>query len=214
MLKTNLNALHGTDGYARGNSLAGNTKGRAAAFNATRNNFGLFLLDKDEEFEQLQIGVGGLVDILQQQAEFLSLFLRLPISELFGQAPRGMNATGEYDANKFNNLIHTLQEHKLRPVLEYLFKIIMLDEFGEIDEEINFEFVPLGELNETTQSQLKNDKVNRATALVNGGMAEGTAMMELLVEDPDLDLGDYDISANNQIDLGYEDEETQEETTE
>lgn len=207
ILKTNLNALHGTDAYAKTNSLAGNTKGRAGAFNAMRNNFGLFMLDKDEEFNQIQINTSGLVDILQQQGEFLSLFTRIPVSKLFGQAPRGMNATGEYDANQFNDLIHSIQEAKLRPILDYCIKILMLDLWGEIDEELHFDFVPLGELNETTQSQLKTEKVNRAVSLVQCGMADPNRMMDVLVKDPDLELDNYDNSQDVDLEDDYEDEE-------
>lgn len=191
VMKTNLNALKGQDAYGKGVTLSGNVKGRAAAFNAVHNNFGMYFIGTDEEFIQIQIPLTGMTDILQQQGELLSLFTRLPISKLFGQAPRGMNATGEYDANNFNELIHSVQEAKLRPIFEYAINILMLDKFGEIDEEIEFDFVPLGELNETTQSQLKTDKLNRYVSTVQAGMADPVGMMDLVREDPDLEFEDY-----------------------
>jgi hypothetical protein len=194
VVKTNMNTLHGTDGFSKANTQAGKLKGRAEAFNALRNNFGVLFLDATEEFIQIQIPLNGLTDVLQQQAEFLSLFTRLPISKLFGQAPRGMNATGEYDANQFNELIHTLQESKLRPDLDYCIKVLQLDLWGEIDEEISFDFVPLGELNETTQSQLKNDKVNRLTQLTSSGILAPNSVKDLIMQDPELELHNYDDS--------------------
>lgn len=194
ILKTDLSALKGHDAYSPTTTLAGNVKGRLMAFNANRNNFGVFALDKEEEFAQIQINTAGLVDILQQQAELLSLFTRISVSKLFGQAPRGMNATGEYDANQFNELIHSLQESKLRPILDYSLKIIQLDLFGEIDEELHFDFIPLGELNESIQSQLKNETIKRSIDLVNSGMADPVKMMDMLTQDLDLGLENYDFS--------------------
>ncbi len=191
ILNTNMNALHGTDAYAKTNTLAGKAKGRAAAFNAVRNNWGLYLLDKEEVFTQMQINTSGLTDILQQQGEFLSLFTRIPVSKLFGQAPRGMNATGEFDSNNYNELIMSIQESKVRPLMEYCINIIQLHLWGDMDSDITFDFVPLGELNETAQSQLKTDKVNRAVSLVQGGLADPVGMMEILQNDPDLGLDDY-----------------------
>lgn len=196
VLQTNLNLLKGVDQYGKATTDSGSAYGRARAFNAMRNNEGLLMLSKDEVFTQLQINTAGLAEILQQQGEFLSLFTRIPISTLFGQAPRGMNATGEFDANNFNQLIHTLQESKLRPILQYCIDIIQLSRFGGIDPDIEFDFVPIGELNLTTQSQLLNDKVNRATTLVSNGLADPLKMMEILQKDPDLNLDDYEVDFN------------------
>lgn len=206
IINTDLNALHGKNAYGKCTTLAGTAKGRAHAFNALRNNFGILMLDKEEEFTQMQINVAGLTDILQQQGELLSLFSRIPVSKLFGQSPRGMNATGEFDANNFNEMIHTIQKAKLTQPLQYCLDLIQLDTFGEIDPEITFEFVPLGELNETTQSTLKNDKINRFTSLVNTGMADPVKLMEIAIADPDLDLTDYDNIIDENI-LNEQDEE-------
>jgi hypothetical protein len=71
----------------------------------------------------------------------------------------------------------------------------MFDLWGEKDEDIDFEFVPIGELNESTQSQLKNDIVTRATSLVQSGLADPTEMMETLLQNPELtqELADYKV---------------------
>jgi hypothetical protein len=71
--------------------------------------------------------------------------------------------------------------------------ILQLNKFGELDEAIEYDFVPLGELNETAQSQLKTDKITRAVSLVDSGLADPVAMMESLQKDSDLadELGNY-----------------------
>jgi hypothetical protein len=213
ILNTDLNALHGNNAYGKCTTLAGNAKGRAHAFNALRNNFGLYMLDKEEVFTQMQINVNGLTDILQQQAELLSLFTRITVSKLFGQSPRGMNATGEYDANSFNELIQSDQESKLRPALSYCIDLIQLHLFGEIDKDIKFRFIPLGELNESAQSALKNDKVNRMAALVNAGMVDPVKGMDILVADPDLEYNNYDTTGDEELNMldGPDEEDGKEE---
>lgn len=191
VLSTNLNALKGADAYGKATTAAGSVKARARAFTTVRNSWGVFLIDAQEKFEQIQINTAGLMDILQQQGELLALFSQIPVSKLFGQSPRGMNSTGEYDEQNFNQLIKENQESKLRPMLEYMFSILMINMWGKIDESIEFEFVPLGELSETVQSQLKTDKVNRALATATAGASDPVAIMDMLVRDEDLDLGDY-----------------------
>lgn len=202
VLQTDLTALKGFDAYGKTTTLAGNVKGRAAAFNALRNNFGLFLMDKNETFTQMQINTAGLEGILQQQGELLSLFTRIPVTYLFGQSPKGLNATGQLDAQVYNEMILAMQESKLRPILDYIFGIMQLNLWGEIDESISYNFVPLGSVDELTQSQLKDAKVNRLVNLANGGMADPVALMDVAVADPELELSDYKVSEG----FGNEDE--------
>ena len=193
LIYTNMNVLKGESAYSKSTSLAGNFKARMAAFISGRTNWGAYVMDKEtEKFEQIQIPLGGLTDILQQQGELLSLFTRIPVSKLFGQAPRGMNTTGEYDANNYNDLIHSYQENKMRPYLTYCIELIMLHLWGEIDSEIKFDFVPLGELNESSQSQLKTEKVNRIIGVANAGLFTPQGAQKLLVEDPELEFDGYE----------------------
>lgn len=181
ILQTDLNKL-----ATAGATVSGGIDGRMASLNKGRNNQGTFAIGLDEQFTQIQINTSGLTDLLQQQAELMSIIHRFPISKFFGQAPRGLNATGEFDANNFNEVINITQETKIRPILHYIISILQLNLWGDIDEDIVFDFVPLGALNESTQSQLKTDAVNRAISLVQAGMSDPSDMMENIKEQPDL----------------------------
>ena len=194
ILQTNMNALKGSDAYGKNTTHAGNVKGRAATMAALRNNFGVFMIDVGETFTQMQINTSGLKDLLQQQAELLSLFTQIPVSKLFGEAPQGMNATGVYDAKNFNSMISARQESQLRPILEWIFKLLQLNLWGEIDDDIEFKFVPLGGLDELEQSQLKDGKVNRAVAVANAGIIDPASVGETLINDPDLEFGECSVS--------------------
>jgi|GEM_PF-5675424 len=205
ILKTDLNALHGSNAYGKNTTLAGTGKGRARAFNGLRNNFGIFMISEKEDFVQMQINVSGLTDILQQQAELLSLFTRIPVAKLFGQAPKGLNATGEYDADAFNDLIASDQESKLRKIITYCLELIQLNEFGEIDPDIKFRFVPIGSLNKSTQSALKTEKVKRFTDLAAAGMADPQKLMEIAVADPELELTNYNVTGDEDLNESEDD---------
>jgi len=182
IIQTNMNAL-GSAGVMK----------RIQALNQLKNNSSVLMMDKETEaFTQVQVNLTGLADLLQQQGEMLSLFSQIPVSKLFGEAPKGLNATGEYDAQNFNALIHTKQENDLRPVLDYISQIIQLNTFGEIDQDIEFDFNPLGELSDTLKSVMRNDKVTRAVNLVNAGIANPESMMELLASDPEMELSNYE----------------------
>ena len=182
ILKTNMNALANMGGKTG----AQNVSGRFVAFNALRNNQGLFVIDEKEEFAQIQMNLSGLTDIQQQQNEFFSLISQIPISKLFGSGPRGLNATGEFDANNFNELININQESRVRHLLEWQFKLLQLNLWGKIIPDLTFDFPPIGELNETTQSQLKTEKVNRILSVAQAGAIDPYSVVEKLAKDEDL----------------------------
>jgi phage-related protein (TIGR01555 family) len=60
------------------------------------------LLDaEDEEFRRDSYGFSGIPEILEKMMLRLAAAARLPVSLLMGQAPAGMNATGESDTRFF-----------------------------------------------------------------------------------------------------------------
>ncbi len=188
----NLNLL-GTNMNQLANENNPLVKARMAVFEQARNNWGTLLYDKQtEEFTQMQLNVSGLTDVLQQQGEFLSLLSRIPVTYLFGQTPRGLNATGQLDAQMFNENILALQEAKLRPTLEWLFNIIQLSEFGEIDDDISFTFVPLGSMDEKTQAEINLIKQQVYTGFVQNAMADPQAMMDVVTQDETMGLSNYE----------------------
>lgn len=167
ILKTNVNNLKGsTDSYGSTTTLSGNLKSRVALYERGLNNTAIGVLAQDEEFEQLRFSMAELKDILQQQAEFISLMTRIPVTKLFGQSPGGMNATGEYDAANFHESISTTQEKDIRPMLKYMLDILQVNTFGVVDKSINFVFNPLDEVGKIELSSLKNDVVDRAVKMI------------------------------------------------
>ena len=51
-----------------------------------------------------------------------------------------------------------------------MLKIIQLNEFGVIDDEIGFRFEPLWELNETERAAVRKTDVDTAVELINAGV--------------------------------------------
>ena len=82
------------------------------------------LLDaEDEEFRRDSYGFAGIPEILEKMMLRLAAAARLPVSLLMGQAPAGMNATGESDIRFFYDQVRAEQE-ALKPKIEHLVKSI------------------------------------------------------------------------------------------
>ncbi|XLV70973.1 DUF1073 domain-containing protein (plasmid) [Ralstonia syzygii subsp. celebesensis] len=102
-----------------GPALAG-LKGQIDFTRLAQTNEGITLLDSTDKFETHQYGFSGLSDVLIQFAQQLSGATGIPLTRLFGQAPQGLNATGEGEMKQYHEAVKTRQERKLRrPCIGY-----------------------------------------------------------------------------------------------
>lgn len=117
------------------------------------------LLDKDEQFSKSASTVTGLDQLMNQFSLALSGVTGIPLTKLFGQAPAGLNATGESDIRNFYDEIKSKQEDILLPGIERLHYIIMLakkgDYKGKINEDAKINFNPLWQLTDQQDSEWK-----------------------------------------------------------
>lgn len=130
-----------------------------------RNNDSVFVADKDsDQVDNVQTSVGGVQDIVRQAQEMIAAINRTPAVKLFGISPSGFNATGESDIRNYNDHIRSQQE-LFRPAIQKCLEVIQLNEFGDIDPMITFDFNELNLDNESSQAMNFNSRVTALSAL-------------------------------------------------
>ncbi len=132
------------------------------------------LLDKGEDFSKQSSTVTGLADLIGQFALALSGVTGIPVTKLFGQAPAGLNATGESDIRNFYDEISSQQEEVLLPMLQKLHRYIMLGKDtgykGKINEDAKIQFVPLWQLSEKEDAEYKHTIAKTDDLYLKGGV--------------------------------------------
>lgn len=109
------------------------------------------LLDaEDEDFRRDPYSFGGIPEILEKLMLRLASAARIPVSLLMGQAPAGMNATGESDIRFFYDHIKAEQE-LLKSKIENLVKIII----GDKKASINIDFPSLWQMTDIQKLEVK-----------------------------------------------------------
>lgn len=84
------------------------------------------LLDaEDEDFKRDNYNFGGVPELLEKFMLRLAAAARLPVSLLMGQAPAGLNATGDSDIRFFYDQVKAEQEHTLRPQIHRLVHVLL-----------------------------------------------------------------------------------------
>jgi len=135
-------------------------------------------LDKDHEFQRTQQPVTGLPDLLVQMSKRLAAAADMPVTRLFGEAPAGLNATGEQDGEWWADKVAGEQEDVLRPALNRLYTILFAAKdgvtAGKEPDNWHIKFRPLKEPSELEQAD-RRLKVAQADQIY---LAEGVVTPE------------------------------------
>jgi phage-related protein (TIGR01555 family) len=126
---------------------------------------GIWAYDKaTEEFTHQQTSLSDLSNLLSNYQDQLCIPARITNLKLLGNAPAGLNASGDSELETWHETISGMQERDIRRALETIFKIIQLVEFGEIKPDLYFEFRPLDELSEKEKAEIIKIKVETVAA--------------------------------------------------
>ena len=151
------------------------------AQNQLLNNFATYVVDSEDDFNTIQnTTFSGLNDIYESFMLDVSGACGIPVTLLFGRSPAGMNATGESDLQNYYDMIGQKQETYLRPILEKLLPVEFMSEFGEIPDDINFQFNSPRSQSETEVADVVEKKATTINNLfVSGLLPQKIALKEL-----------------------------------
>lgn len=170
-------------------------------------------IDEDEDFERKATPTGGLPELADRIVSMLSAVTGIPVTLLMGQAPSGLNATGDSDIRLFYDNISAQQESALRPRLEKLLRYLFLAKQGPAGgrepSNWSFAFNPLSQLTELEQAGLRNKQAQTDQVYISEGVvaAEEVRMSRFGGDaySPETTL-DQDLSpSNEQLDAGADD---------
>lgn len=149
---------------------------RVKYFNAQRSNDGTVLLDKEtEEMEQINTPLSGVTDIVSMSLDLAPVILGISKDKYFGDLPKGLNASSEGTNRIYYDKIQSLNEKICYDNVVKVLKILQLNRYGEIDDNISFQFAPLWEMDERERAE-----INKVNALLNGKGISGGKLASLL----------------------------------
>lgn len=150
------------------------------AISVVKSNFGLQLINRDDQIKNTQYTFTGLKDVYDSMCLDLSGASRIPVTKLFGRSPAGMDATGESDLKNYYDYVDSLREGKLRPILEMLLPVILVSTLGYVPDDLDIKFPPLWT---PTAKEIGEIARYKAETIINafqaGLLDKQTAMEEL-----------------------------------
>lgn len=159
---------------------------RIELFNVTRSNAGAMMLDKDtEEFFNVSTPLGTLDALQAQSQEQMSSVSGIPLVILLGITPQGLNASSEGEIRAFYDWIHAYQETFFRDHLQTVIHFIMLHLWGEIDEEITFEFEPLWSMTDKEATEIEKLEAETDQIRIDSGVLDPAEVRKALAAQPE-----------------------------
>ena len=157
---------------------------RADLFNSTRTNQGMWLTDKDNEvLSNIAVPLTGVADLQSQAHEQLAAVARIPLSIYLQITPTGLNASNDGETRNFYTDVLAFNEDHIREPLQRVLDLIQLSEFGEIDEDIGFEFQPLWEMTDRDRADIRKSDADADAVYLDRGVVDPEEVRERLANE-------------------------------
>lgn len=151
---------------------------RINILNMAKSSLNTMVVDGEEVYEKISTNVSGIPELLDRFMVSLSAVTGIPITLLFGRAPAGLNATGDADIRNYYDMISQKQEGKLRPVLEYLIKLIYLQReapfTGKEPSDWKLVFEPLWQNTDKEESEIRRTVAETDAIYIDRGVLDST----------------------------------------
>jgi uncharacterized protein len=164
------------------------TFARLQEWAAWRDNYGVKLGDKDgDEFQQYDTSLADMDALIMTQYQLVAAQANVPATKLLGTSPKGFGAAGDYEIASYHEMLESLQENDLTPLLERHHSMVIQSFvkplMPDIDVDTTVAWNPLDtptakELADTNFVKLQGDQL----AVTTGAIDSETVRMRLATD--------------------------------
>jgi uncharacterized protein len=134
------------------------------------------LLDGEEEWQRIGVNFQGMPEVLQMYLQIAAGAADIPVTRFLGQAPAGLNSTGESDLTNYYDRIASDQELRLTPALDKLDKAIIRSSLGKTDDNIFYNWNSLWQMDDTAKADIAKKKAEVTKIDVDCGLIPFVAL--------------------------------------
>lgn len=127
---------------------------------------------------------GSVPELLLSNLQVLSAASDIPATRFLGQAPGGLNATGESDLENYYGRLESEQRIDLKPRLKQLLSVMGPSTFDQGFDmtHLDIVFPPMWSMSETEQSTIRTADTTNTIAIFTAGLIDETEALAELVE--------------------------------
>lgn len=146
-----------------------------------QSNEGMTLMDDTDKFEAHSYTFSGLADMVGVFAEQVSGALGIPLVRLFGQTPKGLNATGDAEIRQYYDNVRVNQERMMRSGVLKVYELLYRSTTGDAPPEgFDIEFAPLWTPSDQDKATINSSITSAIVQASEAGIIDrDTALKEL-----------------------------------
>ncbi len=137
------------------------------------------ILPKDGSLQSHQYTFGGVADVYQQFQLDIAGAAQIPVTRLFGRTLSGLGQSNDADIQVYEDTIAQKQHEEMRPQLEKLYPVILMSEFGEVPDDLDFDFPSVRTLSEKEKYEL----AKTGTEAILSGFTDGVYSQQLALQE-------------------------------
>jgi len=135
---------------------------RYMIFRQMKSLFKISLLDgENETYSRHPASFAGLSDVLNELRVWISGAADIPVTRLFGESAKGLNATGEGDQDNYYDSVKSLQNGQLREAFKVLDEVMVRSAIGNYPEDYEYQWNPL--VQQSGSEKANEDFINAQT---------------------------------------------------
>lgn len=158
-------------------------RNRIKYFVQNRNNDGCAAIDKEMEDLVIQTtSLSGVTDIVRQSMEYVAAMCNEPVTKMWGLSPNGFS-TGDAELQNHYDNIEALQEEMFGEPMKRVLRVIQQNKYGEVDESISFNFLPLSDKNEKEIAETNKIQADTDNVLITAGVISPEEARKRLIDD-------------------------------
>lgn len=154
-----------------------------------RDNYGIKVVGEAEQIQQFDTSLTDLDAIIMTQYQLVCAIARVPSTKMLGTAPKGFNATGEFDEASYHEELESLQENDATPFIDrhnlLTVKSWVVPKFNISEFHCTVVWKPVDSPTAEEQAGLNKTKAETDAILVNASIIDGFDGRKRISNDPD-----------------------------
>lgn len=152
---------------------------RVQLSNMLKNYSHALLMDKEDDYEQKQLNLQGVVDILHEIKLDICSAMKMPMTKIWGLSPAGFS-TGDSDIKNYNMMVESEVRPKIYRDLRKILKIECKCMFGIAPVDLKVSFPNLDMPDQATLDQSKDREFARLKSLYDSKLLTSQELGEAL----------------------------------
>jgi phage-related protein (TIGR01555 family) len=146
--------------------------------NTAKSVINALLLDKEEEWQRIQVEFQGMPDVLQVYLLIACAAVDVPSTRFLSQSPKGLSATGESDIRNYYDSCRSKQTNEVTPTISPLDEIVIRSTLGTMPDGIHYNWRPLWQATEAEKATTAYSKAQTFQIDVNSMLFNEDALRQ------------------------------------